>query len=69
MERGDTIRCKHCGTEFINLTGFGFMGFNRNKGFYHIETEIAMRCPQCMKRINNSAEEFNSQIVGTLVWK
>ena len=66
-----TIRCKHCGTEFINLTGFGFMGFMRHdceEGLCHIETETAIRCPQCMKRLNDTEEKFESQIVGHLCW-
>ena len=53
MGTGHTIRCKHCGTEFMHLTGFGFMGFDCEDGFCHVETETAIRCPQCMKRLNN----------------
>ena len=69
MGLGNTIRCKHCGTEFMHLTGLGFMGqFDCEDGFCHVETETAIRCPQCMKRLNNTEDEFNEQIVGSLCW-
>lgn len=68
MGTGETIRCKHCGTEFMNLAGVGFMGFDSGTGTSHIETETAIRCPQCKKRLNNTAEEFEKQIVWQLVW-
>ena len=68
MGTGVKIRCKHCGTEFMNLAGVGFMGFDSGTGTSHIETETAIRCPQCMKRLNNTEEEFNEQIVGSLLW-
>ena len=45
MGTGHTIRCKHCGTEFIHLVGLGFMGFDCEDGFCHVETETAIRCP------------------------
>ena len=67
---GTTIKCKHCGTEFMYLTGFGFMGrHDCEDGFCHIETENAIRCPQCMKRLNNTTEEFEEQIIGSLLYK
>ena len=71
METEHTIRCKHCGTEFMNLVGLGlmgFMGFDCENGFCHIETETAIRCPKCMKRLNNTQEEFEEQIIGSLCW-
>ena len=69
MGTGQTIRCKHCGTEFMNLVGFSFMGqFDCEDGMCHIETERAIRCPHCMKRLNNTQEEFEEQVVGQLLW-
>ena len=68
MGTGQTIKCKHCGREFINLTGLGLMGFDIKNRINHIETEVAIRCPQCMKRLNNTAEEFNDQIIEQLLW-
>ena len=66
---GTTIRCKHCGTEFLCLRSLGSMGyFDSENGFCHVETETAIRCPQCMKRLNNTEDEFNEQIVGSLCW-
>ena len=65
---GTTIRCKHCGPEFLHLASLGFMGqFDCEDGFCHIETEKAVRCPQCMKRLNNTEDELNEQIIGELV--
>ena len=69
MENGQTIRCKHCGAEFVMMTTFGLMkGINRAIGFRHVETEMAIRCPQCMKRLNNTQEEFEEMVVGQLCW-
>ena len=69
MGTGHTIRCKHCGTEFIHLANLNFMGlYDCEDGYCHIETETSIRCPQCMKRLNNTVEEFNEQIIGSLVW-
>ena len=66
---GTSIKCKHCGTEFMILSSLDFMGqFDCENGFCHVETERSIRCPQCMKRLNNTEEEFNDQIVGQLVW-
>ena len=66
---GNSIRCKHCGTETIILADWGFMQqLGRKIGVCHIETETAIRCPQCMKRLNNTEDEFNEQIVGSLCW-
>jgi hypothetical protein len=41
--------------------------FDCEDGFCHIETEKAVRCPQCMKRLNNTEDELNEQIIGELV--
>ena len=68
MGTGVKIRCKHCGAEFIDLVGVGLMGFDSGAGTSHIETEKAIRCPQCMKRLNNTAEEFEEQVMWKLLW-
>lgn len=34
----------------------------------HIDTEFAMRCPVCMKRLNRTEQEFREQIEMVLVW-
>ena len=66
---GTTIRCKHCGAESMILTDWGFIQqLGRTIGFCRVETETAIRCPQCMKRLNNSEKEFSEQIVGSLCW-
>ena len=65
-----TIRCKRCGGEFKYPTDTAFMKRLYSKdGWCHIETENSIRCPHCMKRLNNSAEEFEEQIVAQLCWE
>ena len=65
-----TIRCKHCGGEFAYATNSGFMKrLYSEYGWLHIETENSIRCPHCMKRLNNTAEEFEEQIVAQLCWE
>ena len=34
----------------------------------HVETETAIRCPACMKRINTTEEEFNRQVETVMIW-
>ncbi|MBO5772071.1 MAG: hypothetical protein J6R09_05490 [Alistipes sp.] len=64
-----TIRCKHCNTEFLHIAGNDFGAIRSCVGCEcHVETEVAIRCPACMRRINNTEEEFNSQIVGSFTW-
>lgn len=69
MGMGQTIKCKHCGTEFICLNGGNFMGrFDCSEGICHVETEASIRCPQCLKRLNNSQKEFEDMVIGQLCW-
>lgn len=66
------IRCKHCGAQFnlSNHANYGFLpisiGYGKSAG--DIETQSAMRCPACLKRLNNTAEEFNEQVKVTHSW-
>ena len=58
-----TIRCKHCGGEFAYATNSGFMKrLYSEYGWLHIEIENSIRCPHCMKRLNNTAEELEAQL-------
>ncbi len=34
----------------------------------YIETETAIRCPACNKRLNTSQEEFNEQVQTVMMW-
>ena len=63
------IRCKHCGAQFEHSTqpGFGLMPMCVGCGEY-IETETAIRCPACRRRLNTTQEEFNEQVEVTYLW-
>lgn len=57
------IRCRYCGATFAHY----FRPNRPSNGDIssysgYIETQMAMRCPRCHKKLNNTAEEFNSQI-------
>ena len=34
----------------------------------YVETETAIRCPACHKKLNTTQEEFNEQIEVTYMW-
>ena len=63
------IRCKHCGAQFDYSAhaGFGMMPACVGCGEY-VETETAIRCPACFRRLNTSQEEFNEQVEVTYMW-
>ena len=47
------IRCRHCGTQFDHYYGNDYGTTIRCVGCGdHIETETAIRCPACRKRLN-----------------
>ena len=60
------IRCKHCGAQFNHsgVAGHGFLPtfIGQAEDLGHSETQMAMRCPNCMRRLNNTIEEFYEQI-------
>lgn len=63
------IRCKHCGAEFLHVVGDDFGAIRSCVGCdYHVETEVAIRCPACMRRLNGSEEEFKEQIESVITW-
>ena len=51
------IRCRHCGV-LPMCVGCG----------EYVETETAIRCPACHKKLNTTQEEFNEQIEVTYMW-
>lgn len=63
------IRCRHCGTQFVqnvnNISGIAALCAGSD---CHIETEVAMRCPTCMKRLNTTEQEFRRQVETVMVW-
>lgn len=66
------IRCKHCGAQFNHSSdaSYGFLptciGCGDSLG--DIETQAAIRCPACLKRLNNTPEEFKEQVEVTYSW-
>ena len=63
------IRCKHCGAQFEHhmQPGYGVLPVCVGCGEY-VETETAIRCPACHKKLNTTQEEFNEQIEVTYMW-
>ena len=55
------IRCRHCGAQFEHYMQPGYGG-------EYVETETAIRCPACLKKLNTTQEEFNEQIEVTYMW-
>ncbi len=63
MEKGYQVRCPRCGgkSEVKSSFGYGRYEEERVKGGY-IETQMPIRCPHCLMRLNLSAEEFRGQM-------
>lgn len=63
------IKCEHCGTQFMHSRGEDY-GFTRAciNCENHIETEAAIRCPSCMRRLNPTEEEFKRQVETVILW-
>ena len=49
------------------LRGYGVLPVCVGCGEY-VETETAIRCPACHKKLNTTQEEFNEQIEVTYMW-
>ena len=47
--------------------GYGVLPVCVGCGEY-VETETAIRCPACRKKLNTTQEEFNEQIEVTYMW-
>ncbi|MDE7304798.1 MAG: hypothetical protein K2N04_02650 [Alistipes sp.] len=64
------IRCRHCGTQFDHYMqpGYGILPPCIGCGDDFVETQTAIRCPACHKRLNATQEEFNEQIEVTYAW-
>lgn len=68
------IRCRHCGAQFDHSTDAGYgmlqpcVGCGDSYCNAYVETEIPIRCPACMRRLNTSQEEFNKQIETVMMW-
>lgn len=63
------IRCRHCGTQFDHYAGSDYGTTIVCVGCESfVETETAIRCPACFKRLNNTSEEFNQQVEVVMMW-
>ncbi len=69
MSVGYQIKCEHCGAEVMHLTvGNSHTARTSAKGEYHIETDVAIRCPSCMHRLNSTKEGYERQVKTTMFW-
>lgn len=63
------IRCKHCGSLFNHSSESRLNLYIHHSAqpqtMGYIETEAAMRCPNCLRRLNTTPEEFNQQVETT----
>ncbi|MFI3301581.1 MAG: hypothetical protein SNH35_05185 [Rikenellaceae bacterium] len=65
------ISCKHCGAQFDHYgdNSYGVLPRCVGCGEDHIETQMAIRCPGCMRRLNNTEQEFKEQVQEVIVWE
>ena len=69
MSVGYQIKCEHCGTEVMHLAvGSAYAARMHAGGECHIETDVAIRCPSCMHRLNSTKEVFERQVKTTMFW-
>ena len=63
MKLNYQIDCKHCGThtEYSVELRRGCVA-DGVESMVHIDTECAMRCPACRRRLNGTETEFRSQV-------
>lgn len=63
------IRCKRCGAQFDHYANgdYGLLRLCVGCGEY-VETEMPIRCPACLHKLNATAEEFNAQVEVTYSW-
>lgn len=63
------IRCKHCGTQFDHYADSGYGALQPCVGCgEYVETELPIRCPACLHKLNATQEEFNKQVEVTYLW-
>lgn len=62
------IRCKHCGTQVEHYMRTGYGSKPSCSGRAYVETETSIRCPVCLRRMNNSQREFHEQTEVTYLW-
>jgi len=66
------IRCRRCGAQFDSCAGTGALhpctGSGGTYADSYVETEIPIRCPNCMHRLNATQEEFMRQVETVMIW-
>ena len=68
------IKCRHCGARFDYSADAGYgmlqpcVGCGDSFCDSYVETQTAIRCPSCLQRLNNSQEEFRSQVETVMMW-
>ncbi|MEG2370319.1 MAG: hypothetical protein RSB23_04060 [Alistipes sp.] len=63
------IKCRHCGAQFDHYVGanYDMLPLCVGCGEY-VETEMPIRCPACLKKLNTSQKEFNNSIEVSYTW-
>lgn len=63
------IRCKHCGAEFDHYANNDYGSLPRCVGCAdYVETEVAIRCPACLHKLNETPEGFREQVETVMMW-
>lgn len=64
------IRCKHCGAQ-LDLDALTHRGTAPAQAVHlgYIETEMPIRCPACLGRMNGTHEEFSRQVEAAWQWR
>jgi len=59
-----TIECRHCGahTTIESYASCHTVRNMLNMPNVHVDTECAIRCPNCRSRLNRTEDEFRSQV-------
>ncbi len=60
MEAKSVIICPHCGKATTLSSSYGTKGGLSERAV--IDTEHPIRCPECRRRLNHSAQNFLSQL-------
>ncbi|MDE5637717.1 MAG: hypothetical protein K2J51_00675 [Alistipes sp.] len=68
------IKCRHCGAQFDHYTDSGYgvlqpcVGCGDTYADGYVETEIPIRCPACLHRLNTTPEDFRRQVETVMMW-
>ena len=68
------IKCRHCGARFDYSSDAAqgmlqpCVGCGDSFCDTYVETQTAIRCPACLRRLNTSPDEFRSQVETVMMW-